>query len=311
MTLLLLALIALWYWRHTQLFEMVYLGHVRDILQYDCGRMTADDLVYRLTPGVCHFDALEFETTLTIDADGFRNAHTRPDAPIAVLGDSHAMGWGVGDSEVYSSLLQQMTGQDVRNLAMSSWGTPRELRALERYAASAETVVLQYCENDHGENLEYLQDTDRFWRDAPRWAERHNEAREAYLQAKADPLLLRLSSGAIGAFRHFGWAPAFGSGVPNLAAEAATFAAVVKTFQPALAGKRLIVFESNSYARNREGFAQAFRSSLEGIPDVDVVVIDSTKVVDRSAYYRLDDHLRASGHAALAQALAPHIVRKQ
>jgi hypothetical protein len=272
--------------------------------------MTSDELVYRLAAEPCRFDAVEFETTLSIDSDGFRNPDRRPDATIAVLGDSHAMGWGVGDAEVYSSLLEPLTGQVVRNLAMSSWGTPRELRALERYAPSAQIVILQYSENDHGENLEYLEGPDRFWLDAHRWAERHAEAHAAYLRSKAGSLVRRVLSGAIGAFRQYGLTPTFGSGDPNLPAEAVAFAAVVRTFQPALAGKRLIVFESNSYARNRKGFAQAFRSSLDGMPDVDVVVIDSTTIVDRSDYYRLDDHLRASGHLALAHALAPHVIRR-
>ena len=44
---------------------------------------------------------------------------------IAILGDSHAMGWGVNDEETFAALLENKINKKVYNLAVSGYATKR------------------------------------------------------------------------------------------------------------------------------------------------------------------------------------------
>ena len=76
---------------------------------------------------------------------------------IVVLGDSHAMGWGVNDKETFSYFLQVLTKQPVYNLAVSSYGTEREIARFEKSGLLENTdiIIIQYHENDLKENLSF------------------------------------------------------------------------------------------------------------------------------------------------------------
>ena len=76
---------------------------------------------------------------------------------IVVLGDSHAMGWGVKDDETFSYVLQNLSKQPVYNLAVSSYGTAREVIRLNlsKLIKKTDLIIIQYHENDLRENLEF------------------------------------------------------------------------------------------------------------------------------------------------------------
>ena len=76
---------------------------------------------------------------------------------IAVLGDSHAMGWGVNDNETFSHFLAEKIKRPVYNLAVSSYGTKREIIRLEKSGLleKIDTIIIQYCFNDVGENQNF------------------------------------------------------------------------------------------------------------------------------------------------------------
>ena len=97
------------------------------------GCITPDpDLIYKPANGTCKFDDIEFNTTLNFTDEG-RNTGPKPDGTgIAVIGDSHAMGWGVDDLETFSAHLQRLSKRPVYNLAVASYGTSRELIRLEK-----------------------------------------------------------------------------------------------------------------------------------------------------------------------------------
>ncbi|MFN3682223.1 MAG: SGNH/GDSL hydrolase family protein [Nitrospira sp.] len=108
---------------------------------------------------------MEFSTILTFDEKGFRTTRLSDDTVhrptkgrIIVLGDSQAMGWGVQDHETFAAVLAQDYGFEVVNLAVSSYGTARELLRLQREFSLQEgdVVVIQYHPNDLGENLAFL-----------------------------------------------------------------------------------------------------------------------------------------------------------
>ncbi|WP_428662557.1 SGNH/GDSL hydrolase family protein [Runella sp.] len=75
------------------------------------------------------------------------------DPDIIVLGDSFTAGWGVGQEELFTVLLEKQLGRKVLNAGISSFGTVREnllLRHLPR--DSCRLVIIQYCANDFEEN---------------------------------------------------------------------------------------------------------------------------------------------------------------
>lgn len=131
----------------------------RNIWQRNQDCVTYDDLlVYKPASGKCRFTNPEFDTVLTFnDREGrlIPGETTNLHGPaIAVVGDSFAMGWGVQDDETFAAVLQRETGRRVYNLAVSSYGTSRELLRFVRSGLFEEvdTIIIQYCDNDLGEN---------------------------------------------------------------------------------------------------------------------------------------------------------------
>jgi hypothetical protein len=77
---------------------------------------------------------------------------------IVVVGDSQAMGWGVSQDLTFSSLLENALGKPILNAAISSYGTARELKILERIDLSnLKFLIIQYSDNDYRENRTYYQ----------------------------------------------------------------------------------------------------------------------------------------------------------
>ena len=86
-----------------------YFASVRNIWQFDKNCASDDILaIYNPIAGQCNFNNLEFDTVISFDGDsrinGLGGALTSGDV-VAVLGDSHAMGWGVNDNETFSAKL--------------------------------------------------------------------------------------------------------------------------------------------------------------------------------------------------------------
>ena len=127
-----------------------------DCIEYD------SDLIFKPRNGICHFDNVEFKTRLTFSYNGrfhdtniiSNNLETKG---IAVIGDSHAMGWGVNDDETFSYILETKIKKPVYNLAVSGYGTNREILALEKSKLidKIDTVIIQYCNNDYNENVHF------------------------------------------------------------------------------------------------------------------------------------------------------------
>lgn len=297
----------------------VYEKHGRNVMQVVCGRSVPDALVYTLAPGICRFANAEFDTGVTADADGFRNVEehlgTGP-VKVALLGDSHALGWGVEQGEKLSTLLARDPRLRVRDLAGPSYGTPRELLALRRFGGDADIVVLQYCENDRFENAEFLRDPKAFFAEAPKraqayWAEveRHRTGAERgqFLQTA----LQRGLAGLTVTWRMLRLPTRAKPQTPPrvIAEEARLFAGVLLHFKAELAGKTVLVFDS--FPRGpRPGFAPAFRAALADAGLNHIAVMDLAGTLQPSDYFHLDDHMRPSGHAKVAARVLVELGKK-
>jgi hypothetical protein len=250
-------------------------------------------LIYRPRVGTCHFANLEYRTSLTFSAHG-RDTGPRPAGRgIAVLGDSHAMGWGVQDLETFAAELQRRTGRPVYNLGVSSYATERELERwrLTGLADSVDTVVLQYSENDLPENRHGRLGT----------AESNRRKFDYNLVGRAQPLrvtaeILRVWLYAFG--RPF-TAPLRGllhRGGDDFTPHLAPLVDVLERY-PELRDERVIVTYLNSRGRRYRNFPAG---RLPALPHVEFLELAPVP----GGYYVLDDHMNPVGHAAVAAQLA-------
>jgi hypothetical protein len=249
------------------------------------------DLIYIPGLGTCTFDDIEFKTKLTFTAEG-RNTGPRPEGTgIAVIGDSHAMGWGVNDLDTFSAQLQKLSGRPVYNLAVASYGTAREVIRLERSGLldKVDTVIIQYCNNDRNENLEFDSASRQaltakvFGQNVTPVAPQPNKL--AYI-AKGYGLTLaapfRILSERL---RRKNFTPHY-----------EPFISALRRHEAALKGKQVIVFYSNAYGQKYRNFPQGPDAHM---PNVHFVDLD----LDTGLYRQLDNHLKPAGHLVVAESL--------
>ena len=132
-----------------------YMNHGRKVLHWLEGCIRYDqELSYTLRPGHFVFSNVEFAVAYEVNSLGLRDDEISLQAPdVVVVGDSHAMGWGVYQEEGFPELIEKATGLSVLNAAIASYGTAREMKILERINLSnLKYLIIQYCQNDYGEN---------------------------------------------------------------------------------------------------------------------------------------------------------------
>ena len=149
----------------TPILQRVHVNMSNVVQNTDCGKFDAG-LFYTLRPGQCTFASDAFNSLFNVQLDvnslGVRDEESALVAPeIVALGDSVTMGWGVKQDEPYPRLLSNLTHMKVLNAAVSSYGTARELKMLERIDTShMKYLMIQWCSNDQGENLSFLEHGD-------------------------------------------------------------------------------------------------------------------------------------------------------
>ena len=118
-----------------------------------------EKLTYTLRPGHCIFASREFSNEYSINSLGVRDDETSLTKPHTVmLGDSLTMGWGVDQDQNFPAVFERLSGLRTLNAGVSSYGTVRELRILERVDRSAlKNIVIQYDENDAPENAQLVE----------------------------------------------------------------------------------------------------------------------------------------------------------
>lgn len=251
------------------------------------------DLIYVPSRGTCAFDDIEFKTTLTFAGEGRDTGPKPAGVGIAVIGDSHTMGWGVNDRETFAAHLQAMSGRPVYNLGVASYGTARELIRLKKSGVldKVDTVVLQYCNNDRGENLKFdsasgqdLQD--RVFGPPPSRAQPSRLAQLAggYGYALAAPFRSLSES-----LRRKNFDPHYAALMP-----------VLKEHRDIIKGKRVIVFYANPYGQRYRNFPSGSDATM---PNVEFVDLGLTPADHR----KLDNHMTPAGHRKAAERLYTHL----
>lgn len=139
--------------------KKIYTRGYRNIWQYNKSCASFDkNLLYKPNIGKCNFLNPEFKTELNFNEftrlHNIEKNYLDKNEYVLVLGDSIAMGWGVNDDKTFPYLLEKLLNKRVYNLAVSSYGTVREVKRmkLSPYYENSKTIIIQYSSNDIYEN---------------------------------------------------------------------------------------------------------------------------------------------------------------
>ena len=224
-----------------------------------------------------------------------------------VVGDSYAMGWGVDQDSTFAQLLEQSSGQKVLNTAISSYGTAREIEVLKYLDLSnLETLIIQYCGNDIVENQQFHLKGNRL-EEVYKEAVNHAASINGYYPMK------HFSSLGASIFldrKYTQYKPIesfsneFRQGESSLS-EAEMFLNILANSEEIKKVPRIILLELD-YA-TRSSFIEELRYTLMDNSykslRAKLVLMDFSEIMNAHDYYVLDEHLKASAHKKIADAL--------
>jgi lysophospholipase L1-like esterase len=293
--------------------QQVYRHFNRSLIQFDpqCARYDAG-LAYTLKPGRCTFGNIEFENVYRISEPGVRDDPASLDAPeVIVLGDSHAMGWGVDQEQALPQVLARKLGRKVLNAAVSSYGTAREMLMLKRLNTSKlRVLVVQYSDNDLPENRTFRLESNQL----PIMSEQqyqtivsHYGSQRTYYPGK---YVYRLLMKILRLEEPEPDQVAMESARPEQEAQLFLWA-VEHASGVRLDDVQIVVFEINEQTATARPFIAAVdkeRLRRGRAPFINrVIAVDVAPHLTRDDFYRLDDHMNASGHEKVAAMLADRI----
>jgi lysophospholipase L1-like esterase len=288
------------------LVQYLHIRFDRNVIQVMPACAVYDEQVtYTLRPGSCIFASREFSNEYRINSLGVRDDEASLAQPHTVmLGDSLTMGWGVEQDETFAQVFEGRTRKRTLNAGVSSYGTVRELRLLERVDTSAlRNLVIQYTDNDALENLRFIE--------SPSFT---TLTREQYLRTMDDQArLLRYIPGkyVFNVFvqlqsmvrRRLGMSRE--PGTMSVDKQAELFVKVVEQSRVDLSPFRVTVLAVDA------PFIEALHRLA---PTSQVAWVRRLEFVEASsitrlngAFYTLDDHPTAIGHEALARLLIEHL----
>ena|SRR5438477_4480522 len=293
-----------------RIVQQIYRHFNRSLIQFDpnCARYDPE-VTYTLKPGVCIFENLEFKNEVHVNHLGVRDDEAALDAPgVIVVGDSHAMGWGVDDDKTFGRVLARMSGLKVLDAAVSSYGTVRERMLLDRLDTSGlKVLVIQYSDNDLVENLAFRRHGGRL--PIMSQGEYDNIVRYYTSQRRYYPgkyiyrvlmKVLRLEQPE----------PDQATMEPvTPTEEAGLFVnALAHAGRTSLDDVQVIVLEINEQIHPSRPFIAALdavRRSEANPPYVRrLIALDVGPRLKPDDFYVLDDHMRAEGHEQVGEALA-------
>lgn len=287
-----------------ELQRFFYFNGFVDIWQFktDCAK-SDDQLIYRPKIGECHFSNIEFETTINFNALGRQTGSTigNNNNAIAVLGDSHAMGWGVNDAQTFSAVLEDELDRTVYNLGVSSYATERELMLFSEHPEieSIETVIIQYSYNDYSSNSKFPLDIDL-------GLTRYSSASEIYEPYRSSTLPRSILS-SYGVF--------FRALLPGISPDARLLSErysgtepdhvegilrVLSAYTDILSGKDIYVFYVNSHGQTDSSFNGWVQD--RNLNDIHIKFVELS--FEDNHFFQIDDHLNVSGHESVGRQLS-------
>jgi len=293
--------------------QQVYRHFNRSLIQFDpnCARYDSG-LFYTLKPGTCSFGNIEFQNTYRISEPGVRDEAASLDAPeIIVLGDSHAMGWGVEQDQALPQVLGRKLGRKVLNAAVSSYGTAREMLMLKRLNTSnLKVLVVQYSDNDLPENQTFRLNSNHLpimsEPEYQRIVQHYGSQRSYYPGKYVYRLLMKILRLEEPEPDQVRMEPVRAGQEAQLFLFTVEHASGVK-----LDDVQIVVFEINEQVGTPRPFIESVnleRRRRGRAPFIlRLIAVDVAPRLTRDDFYRLDDHMNARGHEKVAEALAEAI----
>lgn len=292
--------------------ETYYSEFERSIIQYEPSMAQYDTgLFYTLKPGKFIFSNSEFKTPFNVNSIGCRDDDVSLKSPkIIMVGDSYGMGWGVNQDETYAELVESKINTQVLNMGISSYGTPREMKLLERVNTdSLQYLIIQHCPNDYGEIVQYLWHENKLVISSENVydsiAALSTENRPYYLFKRTKEFLPIL----LGSKKEVKMDTTNYPEVPNFNIYKG-FLDVIRNASNIPKHTKIIVFTlgvkgfSNNFMESVEAtLNRSFSSSLHDR----VTFLDFSKVLKPKNYFVLDGHINATGHRIIADTLAKYI----
>ena len=288
----------------------------RTIIQFEDDKTAYHPgLTYTLRPSATfEFSNVEFITRYRTNSMGLRDAESSLKAPAVIcLGDSYAMGWGVEQSQTYPVQLALLSGKNILNTGISSYGTAREMELLKRTDQSnLQGLVIQYCSNDVVENSEYIDHNFRL----PIISEQEFEsAQKSYVVNRfyfPGKVFLVI-------FQHY-WKsvinriyPLFSLPSERIPArdeslQAQRFAEILMHASIDYRKVKVVVTRMNAYNFLKGNFMDQLQLIASHAPYYErfgkyIVLLDLKNILQPSDYFILDVHLRPSGHQKVADLL--------
>lgn len=284
-------------------FMDYYRSYDRNIAQVtDCGHYN-DELFYTLAPGTCTFENREFSTQIYANSKGIRDDESSLKQPdIVVIGDSFSMGWGVNQEDCYPSIMEGLlSGKNILNASISSYGTARELILLDYLQTNIpELILIQYHPSDYEENEEYasnnmLEISSKSTYDS---LKKYIQSRNKYFPGKRISQLLKLKLMKSVMEK------------PRLSEkqEVDVFLQVLMNSPVNFENTQIIVFEIEHISTLNDVFINTLKNEInrrEDLPEhlKNLQAISLSDLMIDSDFFILDDHLNSQGHKHLAQIL--------
>ena len=252
-------------------------------------------LLYVPREGDCKFSNIEFDTKLSFTKYYRKNDNKitfeKPEkTPIAVLGDSVSMGWGVNNKETYASVIERNLKRKVYNFGVGGYGTHREvLRFIKSpYYKEIDKVIIQYHFNDHEENLFFdekkIYSADEF--EVLTKKEGFTGTEKAFFALRRFKSIFRLLYREIkGAFVQ--------KGTPDFNVHYDGILKVLKKYNY-LDGKKIILFNVSSHNMQFKNY------KIGKFKNIDFVNVN---LEDERHFFILDDHLNPNGHLEVGKQL--------
>ena len=286
-----------------------YLAHDRNMIQAmpECARFDPG-LFYTLKPGRFRFRNREFDNEFRVNHLGLRDDEAALRAPVViVVGDSYAMGWGIEQEETIAKTIEKRTGLRSLNGGIASYGTVREIRLLDRLDTSAlKYLVIQYDDDDVLENRPFTNHDNTFSvGDAAQYGrdvERAERRKRYYFGRRTYEILKGILS-----------PESVHEPAPATAADQARFFVnvVLHAGRTDLSRVRIVVLEISLSRRIEDAFPLALAREISSPAYPHHIramsVLDLAGRLKPEHYYELDDHLRASGQAIVAEAVVEAI----
>jgi len=261
-----------------------------DCVEYD------NRLIFKPKHGSCEFHNVEFKTKLNFSDNGRAHStnnklNNKEIKGIAVIGDSHAMGWGVNDNETFSYILEKKIKKPVYNLAVSGYATNREILALEKsnLIDKIDTVIIQYCNNDYQENISSLKNQSD-----------NNYFKFQEIQSNNFSFFKRLRKG----IRYAVTIPLkYSEKKLDWKKEEESFLKILNNYD-FLKTKKIIIIYSNGHEIYYENFRLNNNTDIKNIHFID---IDYKK----NDFFLIDGHLNRQGHIKVAERLFNFLLYQQ